>query len=274
MYSLHSLTFNYMIINKTISKNQFSKNQFSIYDIFLSSSIVSNFCCFQYILKQNEQITELIEKNKSLGNSINQLNTEVAKMGKDILIMHTKAASSPILINTSASGSDFFIKTLIITGLIATGAVTTYYFSSFMVAKLSSLSFYNPLALSKYFSFNSILTNLPLSLPFLDQKKEISVFLQELSVTLFIELLNGEVSSINFKQTGVEKLTPIIKAIEAYLKLQSSKDNGITSIVDAVKAVSLELPTVDEIVETASNEEVLSVAGTAADTLNTLSSLF
>ena len=251
-----------MRLNKTISKNNLSKNKFSIYDIILSSSIVSNFCCFQYILKQNEQISELIEKNNSLVSSINKLNTDVAKMGEDILIMHTKAAANPIMINTSASGSDFYLKTLLITGLIATGAVTTYYLSSLMIAKISSLSLYNPLALSKIFSLNSILTNLPLNLPFLDQKKEISVFLQELSVTLFIDLLNGEVSSINFKQMGVEKSTPIIKALEAYLKLQSSNESD------------KDLPSVVEAVETASKEEVLSVAGTAAETLNTLSSLF
>lgn len=250
--SLYSFTFTYMILNKTISKNNFSKNKFSIYDIILSFSLVSNFCCFQYILKQNKQISELIEKNNSLVYSINKLNTDVAKMGEDILIMHTK----------SASGSDFYLKTLLITGLIATGAVTTYYLSSLMIAKISSLSLDNPLALSKFFSLNSILTNLPLNLPFLDQKKEISVFLQELSVTLVIELLNGEVSSINFKQMGVEKSTPIIKALEAYLKLQSTNESD------------KDLPSVVEAVETASKEEVLSVAGTAAETLNTLSSLF
>jgi hypothetical protein len=260
-----------MLLNKTISKNNFSKNNFpknnfsknniSIYDIILSSSIVSNFFCFQYILKQNEQISELIEKNKSLVDSINKLNNDVAKMGEDILIMHTKAAANPIMINTSASGSDFYLKTLLITGLIATGAVTTYYLSSLMIAKISSLSLYNPLALSKFFSLNTILTNLPFNLPFLDQKKEISVFLQELSVTLFIEFMNGEISSINFRQVDDENLTPIKKALEAYFKLQSSNENN------------KDLPSVVEAVETISKGELLSVTGSVAEAANNLSNL-
>lgn len=36
------------------------------------------------------------------------------------------------------------------------------------------------------------------NLSFIDQKKEIAVSLQDISVTLLIELLNDEVSSVNF----------------------------------------------------------------------------
>ena len=236
-----------MILNKTISENKIS-----IYDAILSFSIVSNFCCILYIQKQNEQINELAEKNKELVNSINKLNTDIAKIGNDIVLMNSKTLN-PIMISTS--GPDFYTKALIITGLIVTGVATTYYFSSFVVTKISSLSLSNLFTLPKIVSVNSILTNLPFNLPFLDQKKQISMILQDLPVTIFIQFLNGEVSSISFRHISDENSTPIFKAIEAYLKLQ----NNEVVVSETTKVVS--------------PEELASVVVNATSTLDALTSL-
>lgn len=235
-----------MILNRNVKKKNFS-----IYDIVLGSSIVANVNSFLYIQQLNRRIDELIEKNKTLVASIDKLNLDITKIGDELLVMHSKP-TTPILINASDNG--FLGKALLVLGITVVGASTAYYLSSTLLAKVSSLSVSNWLTLPKFFSLGSAVANLPLNLPFIDKTKEITVFLQEVSSTIILELLNGEVSSINFRLVGDENTIPIVKALEAFLKLKKSQTG--------------------ELSKTVSDESTVVAVETVAETLDHLSNLF
>ena len=80
------------------------------------------------------------------------------------------------------------------------------------------------------------------NLSFIDQKKEIAVSLQDISVTLLIELLNDEVSSVNFCLFDQEQIVLIKKVLEVYLeskKIQTD-DNIVGVIYQEVTFVAIE----------------------------------
>lgn len=237
-----------MIENTTVQKNNFS---FSKYDIVLGSSIVVNFNSFWYIQQQNRRIDELIEKNKALVASVDKLNLDLTRIAEELLIMHSKS-TTPILIN--ASNDSFLGKTLLVLGIAVVGVGTTYYLSSTLLAKVSSFSVSKLITLPKIFSFGSMVANLPLDLPFIDKKKEITLFLHEVSTTIILELVNDKITGIDFRLMNGENTIPISKALEAFIKLNKSQTEELSKVVsDKSAGVAVE---------------------TVAETLNNLSNIF
>ena len=246
--------------------NYVNKRTFSLYDALLGLSMTSNVFCLTHIQLQNNQIRKLVDENRSLVDSINKLNANVSRIGEEMLIMHSK--SSPILINTSDNG--FYGKTLLVVGVVAVGVGVTYYLSSAFITKLASISIPNLVTIPKFMSLGSMLNNLPLGqLPFIDQKKEMYVFLKELSTTIIIEMLNGEVSGIKFRPKDDEATTPIVEAIRVFLKSRRP-------IIDEEEERSplFQTDIVDRVVDKTSKLVPPVEAEAAADTLNALTSIF
>ena len=215
-----------------MNKNITYKN-LPILELSLGTSLVLNVCCLSYIHQQNKRIDYLVENNISLVESINNLNSEVVKLGEDIA--KANSAAVPLVINTANNG--FFSKTLLIVALSAAGVGLTYYLGSTAVAKISSLSVSQFITLPKFLNFGYILGNIPLDLPFVEKKQEITVFLQDLSVSIFIELINGDVSKILFRPSSERNFRPIDKALEIYLNY--TKENEIISAVPSLKIETL-----------------------------------
>ena len=215
-----------------MNKNITYKN-LPILELSFGTSLISNVCCLSYIHQQNKRIDYLVENNISLVESINNLNSEVVKLGEDIA--KANSAAVPIVINTANNG--FFSKTLLIVALSAAGVGLTYYLGSTAVAKISSLSVSQFITLPKFLNFGYILGDIPLDLPFVEKKQEITVFLQDLSVSIFIELINGDVSKILFRPSSERNFRPIDKALEIYLNY--TKENEIISAVPSLKIETL-----------------------------------
>ena len=215
-----------------MNKNITYKN-LPILELSFGTSLVLNVCCLSYIHQQNKRIDYLIENNISLVESINNLNSEVVKLGEDIA--KANSAAVPIVINTANNG--FFSKTLLIVALSAAGVGLTYYLGSTAAAKISSLSVSQFITLPKFLNFGYILGDIPLDLPFVEKKQEITVFLQDLSVSIFIELINGDVSKILFRPSSERNFRPIDKALEIYLNY--TKENEIISAVPSLKIETL-----------------------------------
>ena len=215
-----------------MNKNITYKN-LPILELSFGTSLISNVCCLSYIHQQNKRIDYLVENNISLVESINNLNSEVVKLGEDIA--KANSAAVPLVINTANNG--FFSKTLLIVALSAAGVGLTYYLGSTAVAKISSLSVSQFITLPKFLNFGYILGNIPLDLPFVEKKQEITVFLQDLSVSIFIELINGDVSKILFRPSSERNFRPIDKALEIYLNY--TKENEIISAVPSLKIETL-----------------------------------
>ena len=64
----------------------------------LGSSILSNVGCFFYIQQQNSKIVKLIENNYKQVDNINNLNSDVIKLGEHFSLMHSK--TTPIIVTT------------------------------------------------------------------------------------------------------------------------------------------------------------------------------
>ena len=183
-------------------------NKFN-YDIALGSSIISDVCCLIYIQQQNKKISELIDKNNLLVESVKKLNDDLTKLGEEIALIHTKSA--PIYINTSEN--TLFNKPLLFIGVVAVSLGVSYYFSSLALTKVSSL------VIPKIVSFSTIISKLP----FFEQSKELTVVIKELSTTLLIEMLDDNILSVKFRHVSDENFISIIKAIEVFLKSREEK---------------------------------------------------
>lgn len=160
--------------------------------------------------------------------------------------MHSK--STPILINTVEN--NFFTKTLLVFGVTAVGVCVTYYLSSALLAKISSLSVSKLITLPKVLKFGSILANLPFNLPFVDKTTEISVFIQEISTTVFIELINNNISNIMFKQIDDDSSIPITEALKAFIEFKKTQTDDSNEILKTVENKEAFLANVDTVAET------------------------
>jgi len=257
------------------------KRNVSTYDISLGSSMLTNVCCLFYIQHQNKQITELVKNNNSLVDSINKLNTDISKIGEKISIMHSK--SLPIIINTSESG--LFNKPLFVFGALTVSLGVTYFLSTTILTKVSSLTFTKMFALPKMFtlpkmvSIGSILAKLPL----FEQTKLMTVFMKDISTTLFIRILDDQIKGIQFRHIDEEHFTPIIKALEVFIKSRKDQIEVQTQTHDIDEIVAnkaTETVAVTPDVETITDNPVIEtlvinpVAETVAETVSHLSGLF
>ena len=175
-----------MILNKN---NIFRKNV-SVYDLILIASMFTNVACLVHFQEQNKRIKELVEKNNLLTDSINKLNQDITKMGQEITIAQSK--SLPVVINTSEIAS--FNKPLMVLGVLVVSLGTTYFLSSAIITKVSSMT------VPKLISFASVLAKLPI----LEQTKELTVSMEEMSMNLFIRILNDQILDVKFRHIDDE----------------------------------------------------------------------
>jgi len=170
-----------------------TQKNISIFDIFLPSSLLTNYLCLGYIYNQNQQINLLIEKNNDLSQSINKLSDDLLKLTEQITIINTKATLSPIVIS-STSNTLGFDKYLYLLGA-ALGIGTTFYVSSLISAKLTGFTL---VKFGKILSVSSFISKLP----FFEQSKVISCFSSELSTTIRIISLGDKIKGIDFRHVN------------------------------------------------------------------------
>ena len=95
----------------TVKKKFLKLEYINLYVMALGSSILSNVGCFFYIQQQNSKIVKLIENNYKQVDNINNLNSDVIKLGEQFSLMHSK--TTPTIVTTSDT-SFFFSKPLLI----------------------------------------------------------------------------------------------------------------------------------------------------------------
>ena len=194
----------------TVKKKNLKLEYINLHVMALGSSILSNVGCFFYIQQQNSKIVELIKNNNKLVDSISNLNSDIAKLGEKFSLIHLK--STPVIVTTSDTNV-FFSKPLLAVCLIAVSASVSYYLSSVVATKISSIT------IPKLISLSTMIAKLP----FMEQTKEMEVFIKDLSTTLLIRTLNDEILDIKFRYIEDTHFTPIIKAIEVFLESENSK---------------------------------------------------
>ena len=195
-----------MRLNNSINYNK----KISVYDLILTLSLLTNVACLVHFQDDNKKIAELVEKSNRLTDSINQLNQEITKMGQEITVAQSK--SLPVVINTSEAS--FFNKPLMVLGVLAVSLGTTYFLSSTILAKISSIS------VPKLISFGSIITKLP----FFEQPKEMTLIVKDMCITLFIRTLDDQIQDIRFRHIDDADYRPIRDLFELYIRFKNTQD--------------------------------------------------
>lgn len=200
-------------------KKQKTKKNTLLFTIFLPLSLLTNGLCLGYIHSQKQQVNLLIEKNNDLSQSINKLSDDLLKLTEQITIINTKATLSPIVIS-STSNTLGFDKYLYLLGA-ALGIGTTFYVSSLISAKLTGFTL---VKFGKILSVSSFISKLP----FFEQSKVISCFLNDLATTIRITSLGDEIKSIDFRHINDRDFKPITEALGIFLE----KKNQSNTVID------------------------------------------
>lgn len=237
------------------------KKSFNSLEIALCSSMVSNICGIFYIQQQNKVINDLIAKNNLLVESINKLGKDLSVLENKITLM--SSTSNPVYVNT---GGSFITNNPLLFVCLATATLgISYYMSTLLVSKLFTLTSTNYVTFPKLISFSSYLSKLP----FFEQTKEFTVLVNDLSVTLFIEMLGDKVLNIGFRHKDDIEYTPFTEALKFFLKARKDLSNSATGMEDDL---------VSEVSEVIEDEIITNIVTSAvepiSETISNLSGLF
>ena len=211
--------------------NDFLKKEVSISNLALGSSIITNISCLFHIRYQNTLIDELIKKNNSLVDSINKIENKISMMHSNTM---------PFVINNS--DHSLYIKPLLYIGVISACLGVSYYLSTAVLTKMSTLT------IPKIVQLSAIIGKLP----FFVQPTVSTIFLPELSTTLWVKSLGDEIKSIYFRHKDEESYTLITDAIKLFI--ESKKDELVEDpLTDNTAEIMLNSPGVETIVETAAS---------------------